>query len=84
MTVTVSFSPVGVLALVYAVIALMLLSAGYMDRSSFANPRYHEVIIIAAIWPVWVIQFPYYWITGRYLIEDINAVLGRDADRLSE
>ena len=70
--ITVTLTPMVALALLYLLIGLLLLFAGIVERSSFTNPRYHETVIIAVIWPIWILQWPYYWVTGRYAYKDIR------------
>jgi len=73
---TVTLTPLNVLLCMYVVGGLLLLAAGYMEQSQFTNPKYHEVLLIAVIWPIWILQYPYYWITGRYLYADCQRLVG--------
>ena len=72
MSVTVSITPALVAGFIYALVGFGLLCAGLLERSSFVNPRYQEVVLIAVIWPVWILQWPYYWVRGEYLVNDLK------------
>ena len=74
MTLTITVSLPIVLGALYALIALMTLSAGIITESSFANPNYAEVTVVAAVWPWVVFQITYAKITGRYVVSDVKRI----------
>jgi len=77
MTVTITLTPLALLVAAYAIVALMFLAAAVVDRSQFANPRYHIAVLIAVIWPWIPFQILYAKLTGRYLVDDIGRLKHR-------
>jgi len=72
MSLTITITPVLIGALIYGLVGFGLLCAGIMERMSFVNPRYWEVVVIAVIWPIWILQIPYNMVTGRYIVNDVK------------
>jgi hypothetical protein len=56
MSVTITITPALVAGAIYALGFFVSLAFFVSDSMSFVNPRYHEDIAIALVWPVIIIQ----------------------------